>query len=365
MAKSLKELMEARGFDKDTQRAINEAWESRLAELREEFAQRYEHDKKRIAEAVERFTGKAVAEEISEFRRDRSQMVDQRVKYRQAVKKHAAVLDRFITESLAKEVRELREDRNNAKKRVSRLDRFVVEQLSSELKEFHADKQALAEERVKVAREGRRQLAESKRKFVKSSAEKIEKVVTQVVESEIKRFRKDIIAARENDFGRRIFEAFASEYGSTYLDSNAEMRRIKDTVTQIKRELQEARSEAANATKEKRIVEAKLNAERNRAIRKQKLDELTRPLGREKREIMVELLESVPTEKLTESFNKYLPSLMEGKPIKKTHQPLQEARTRAPLREHTGDRKAPAKAASNPQDLVELDQIRKLAGLSK
>jgi hypothetical protein len=364
MGKSLKALMEAKGFDKETQQAINEAWESRVAELREEFAQRYAHDKQSIVEAVDSFVNKVVSEEINELTQDRTQMIDQRVKYRRAVKEHATVLDRFITEALAKEITELREDRKASRSRMQNLDRFVTKQLSSELKEFHQDKRNLINERVKLVRENRKHLEESKRKFVQASAKKIENVVTNVVESEIKRFRKDIKSARENDFGRRLFEAFASEYGSTYLNKNAEMRKIQDTLTHVTRELQEAKAAANNALTQKKILESKLNAERNQVIRQKKLDELTRPLGREKRDIMIDLLESVATEKLEEHFNKFIPSLMESTPNNRERQSLKEARNREPLREHTGDRKAPAKAASNPQDSVELNQIRKLAGLS-
>jgi uncharacterized protein YukE len=363
MAKSLKALMEAKGFDKETQEAINEAWESRVSELREEFAQRYEHDKSRIVEAVDSFISEKVEAEIAELAQDRSALVDQRVKYRRAVREHAKLVDRFISETLAKEVRELRADRNALKEHAGKLDRFVVKQLSEELREFHSDKKALVEERVKIAKNSRKALAESKQRFVVEAARKIETIVTKVIESEIKRFRNDIKAARENDFGRQIFEAFAAEYSGTYLNQNAEMQKVQRTLSQIKRKLAEAEQQVSEKDKAVRLAESKLRAEQNRSARKQKLSELTGSLSREKREIMVDLLESVPTEKLEENFNKYLPSLLEGN-VPQRRQPLKETRSRESLREHTGDRKAPAKAAGNPQDVIALDNIRKLAGLS-
>lgn len=363
MAKSLNKIMEAKGFDEETRNAIHEAWESRVSELREEFAQRYEHDKSQIVEAVDNFISTKVAEEMTELAQDKQALAEQRVKYRRAVKEHAKLLDRFITEGLAKEIRELRADREKVSEHVSKLDTFITHQLAEELQEFHADKKALVEQKVKLAKEGRRQLAESKKKFIKESAAKIETVVNKVVENEIKKFRKDITAARENDFGRKIFEAFAGEYASTYLNENAEVRNLQDTLAQMKRELKEAKAEVQKNAEAKKLTESKLRVAEDKYVRKQKLDELMKPLGREKREIMADLLEGVPTNKLEESFNKYLPSLMEGKPVSKK-KPLKETSERRSLREHTGDRKAPAKAEPNKKDVVELDEIRKLAGLS-
>lgn len=363
MAKSLNKIMEAKGFDSETQEAINEAWESRVSELREEFAQRYEHDKSQIVEAVDNFISTKVAEEMSELAQDKKALAEQRVKYRRAVKEHAKLLDKFITEGLAKEIRELRTDRKKVSEHVAKLDTFITHQLAEELQEFHADKKALVEQKVKLAKEGRRQLAESKKAFITKSAAKIESVVNKVVESEIKKFRKDITAARENDFGRKIFEAFSGEYASTYLNENAEVRDLQNTLAQMKRELQEARADIQKNADAKKLVESKLRASEDRYTRKQKLDELMKPLGREKREIMADLLEGVPTVKLEESFNKYLPSLLEDAPRGK--KPLKETSERRSLKEHTGDRKATVKAEPNPQDVVELDEIRKLAGLSK
>ena len=79
-------------------------------------------------------------------------------------------------------------------------------------------------------------------------------------------------------------------------------------------------------------------------------------------EIMSDLLESVKTEKLEESFNKYLPSVLEGETPRAKKTTLSES----VVKEHTGDKKASVQAeADDNADVVELDKIRKLAGLSK
>ena len=61
MAEKFEDLIESSDLNEEIRGSIVEAWESRLseareeltAELREEFAQRYEHDKGLIVEAVD------------------------------------------------------------------------------------------------------------------------------------------------------------------------------------------------------------------------------------------------------------------------------------------------------------------------
>jgi hypothetical protein len=84
------------------------------------------------------------------------------------------------------------------------------------------------------------------------------------------------------------------------------------------------------------------------------------PLGKEKKEIMSDLLESVKTENLEKQFNKYLPSVLDGETprVKKT---LSESVVK---KEHTGDKAPVITEANDETDVVEIDVLRKLAGLS-
>ena len=369
MAVAFNELLEGAGLSEEARVVVQEAWESRLAEareeltaeLREEFAQRYEHDKSLVVEAVEDFITTKVEAEIAELAEDKKALAEEQVKYRRAVREHAKLLDKFVTQMVAKEVKELRADRVRVSEHLGKLDNFVAEQLAEELKEFHEDKKALVEQKVKMVREGKRQLVEAKKDFISKAAGKIESTINRVISEEVKSFRKDITAARENDFGRRIFEAFASEFGASHLNEAKEIKKVQKTVTELQKQLVESQKVIASREEAVKLTESKLRIAEDRMTRKQKLDELMRPLGKEKKEIMSDLLESVKTEKLVESFNKFLPSVLDGETprVKKT---LSES----VVREHTGDKQAPARAeAVDNADVVELDQIRKLAGLSR
>ena len=66
-------------FLEEIRAQIEEAWESKInenkltvtAELREEFASKYEHDKAHMVEAVDSLVNDRLSEEISEFAEDR------------------------------------------------------------------------------------------------------------------------------------------------------------------------------------------------------------------------------------------------------------------------------------------------------
>jgi hypothetical protein len=77
---------------------------------------------------------------------------------------------------------------------------------------------------------------------------------------------------------------------------------------------------------------------------------------------MSDLLESVKTENLDKQFEKYLPSVLDGETprVKKT---LSESVTS----EHTGNKATvvTAEADDKADSVVEIDTLRKLAGLSK
>ena len=367
------QLFEGMNLSEEALDQINEAWESRLqeareeltAELREEFSQRYEHDKGLIVEAVDNFITAKVEAEVQELAEDKKSLAEERVKYRTAIAEHAKVLDQFVTRMVAKEVKELRADRVRVAEALGKMDGFVTESLADELKEFHEDKVALAEQRVRMIREGKAALAEAKKDFITKAAAKVETVINETMRSEMTMLKEDITAARENDFGRRIFEAFVSEFSVSHLNESKEINKFQKALTDMEQRLNEATEEIAKREKAVNLTESKLRATEDRMNRKQKLDELLKPLSRGKREIMSDLLESVKTENLDKAFNKYVSSVVgtDNSNTRRTKKTLTES---VVTKEHTGDKVAPASAAAKRTDAegdAEIIALRKLAGL--
>ena len=362
MLDALKSLFENNVISEEIKESIEAAFENRINEarqevatqLREEFAQKYEHDKNTMIEAVDRMISEQLAGEIVEFADDRNQLAEMKVKYAKKMKKDAEVMKEFVTRQLAQEVRELHEDQVTMAGKFGALEQFVVEALAQEITEFMQDKRDLAETKVRLVREGRQEIKKVKQEFVTRAAKMVEGVVESGLRSEITSLKEDIEAARRQDFGRKLFEAFAQEYQSSYLNEKSETAKLLKVIDLKDQAMQEAAQAVVKAEQILESKEVEIRTLKESQTRKQIMSELLAPLSSEQREIMNELMESVKTERLNESFDKYLPAVIAGKAPQKK-QALVEAK------EITGNK------ISNNQNSSESESnivdIRRLAGL--
>jgi hypothetical protein len=362
MLDALKSLFENNVISEEIRESIEAAFENRIYEareevaqqLREEFAQKYEHDKNTMIDAVDRMISEQLSAEIVEFADDRKQLAEMKVKMAKEKKKTAEIMKEFVTRQLAAEVRELHEDQVAMASKFGKLEQFVIEALAQEITEFTQDKRDLAETKVRLVREGRAQLKQVKEAFIKRAASLVDQVVTENLNSEITALKEDIESARRQDFGRKLFEAFASEYQSSYLNEKSETAKLLKVIDLKDYAMQEAAQAVVKAEQLLESKQAEIQALKEATERKAIISELLAPLNKEQREIMGELMESVKTERLNESFEKYLPSVINGKAPQKK-QALVEAK------EVTGN-KISNTTRSSESDANIID-IRKLAGL--
>ena len=362
MLDALKQLFENNVISEEIQESIEQAWEARIIEnreqvavqLREEFAQKYEHDKNTMIDAVDRMISEQLAGELVEFADDRKQLAEMKVKYAKKMKKDAEVMKEFVTRQLASEVSELHEDQMVMASKFGKLEQFVVEALAQEITEFYKDKQDLAETKVRLVREGKEQLKKVKQDFVQRAASMVDKVVNESLRSELTSLKEDIDAARRNDFGRKLFEAFASEYQTSYLSEKSETAKLLKVIDMKELAILEAEQAAASANALVESKQAEIATLKESQERKAIMTELLAPLNTEQKEIMGELMESVRTARLVESFDKYLPSVLNGKAPQKK-QALVEAK------EVTGNKISNTKhSGESDSNIVD---IRRLAGL--
>ena len=333
MLDALKSLFENNVISEEIKESIEAAFEARISEsrevvtqqLREEFAQKYEHDKNTMIEAVDRMISEQLSAEIVEFADDRAQLAEMKVKLAKEKKKTAEVMKEFVTRQLAAEVRELHEDQMTMVSKFGKLEQFVVEALAQEITEFMQDKKDLAETKVRLVREGRQEIKKVKQQFVERAAKMVDQVVTQNLTSELHSLKEDIEAARRADFGRKLFEAFASEYQASYLNEKSETAKLLKVIDLKDHAMQEAAQAVVQAEQLLESKQAEIRALEESKARKEIMSELLSPLNSEQKEIMKELMESVKTTKLNESFEKYLPSVLNGKAPQKK-QALVEAK---------------------------------------
>jgi len=193
MAHAMDELLNSNTLSEEVRSSLSEAWDTQLtearetitAELREEFAQRYENDKAQIVEAADTMIGDVIAKELEEFQADKAKVAEDRVSYRKHMKEHAKLLDSFVMDTLRKEINELREDRVVQEANMSKLEGFVMEQLTKELNEFHEDKRSLVEAKVKMIKEGKEVINQTKADFIKTAATKVNGILENTLKSEL------------------------------------------------------------------------------------------------------------------------------------------------------------------------------------
>ena len=362
MFDAIKPLLDSGLINEDVSQELNEAWESKLneareqvrAELREEFAQRYEHDKSVMVEALDRMVTEGLQAELEAVIAEKQSLSEDRVKFQGKMKESAQKFNGFLVSKLAEEIGELRKDRKMHTEGVAKLENFVVQALAREITEFAKDKRDVVETKVRLVREARGKLEQLKSRFVKESAHKMSQAVSRHLKAELNQLQEDIKIARENNFGRRIFEAYASEFGATHLNEKAEVRKLHDVFAEQDQKLRKAIdiTRTAKAVVESKERELRIIKESNE--RESTMDELLRPLNKDKQEVMRNLLESVQTPRLKNAFEKYLPAVLEDRSVK-ARKVIAESVTSV-----TGDKTTVPSVSEDRSNVIDL---KRLAGL--
>jgi hypothetical protein len=299
-----------------------------------------------MIEAIDKMMTEKLSEEISKFIEDRKALAQEKIAYKENVGAHSGKLQEFVLTKLSEELKELHGDRKGVHENFKKMEEFVVNALAKEIKEFHEDKKGVVETKVKLVAEARKQMAKMKEAFITKSAKIVESAVNKKLAEELSTLKEDISKARTINFGKKIFEAFASEYQNSYLNEKSETSKLMKVVDETTLKL----AEAEKAVKDKEAVIESKNAESKRQAdlmeRNEKMADMLKPLGKEKSEVMAQLLESVQTNKLQTSFDKYLPHVMADKAV--------PGKTKV-LSESGGNR--------TKREDADLTNIRKLAGI--
>jgi hypothetical protein len=361
MLDAFKQLVESGVMTEETTQVVEAALTAKIqenreqvtAELREEFAQKYSHDKAVMVEAIDKMLSDRLVAEMTELHEDKKALAEAKVQYQQRIAEDAKKLEGFVIKQLGRELAEFQGDRKKVSENFAKLEQFVVHALSKEISEFASDKKDLAETKVKLVREAKSKFAEIKQSFIQRSAKVVENTVTKKLTSEIKQLKEDIDGARNNAFGRKIYEAFAQEFAGSFLNEKSETSKLLKIIEKKEQELAEAQQVVAEKDNLVESVQREIRVTKDLMERKAVMNELLGPLDASKRDIMKDLLESTPTKKLNESFDKYLPAVMEGQKKQVARKTMLSEGT-----EVTGNRE------SKPEvGLDNILDIRKLAGL--
>lgn len=237
MDEILKKLLESELLSEETKAQISEQWTT----------------------SVEAFKTQ-VREEVSMV--VRSELAEQWIAERDEL---VTKVDGFVTEALIKEIAELKGD----------IERF------RDLEAEYAEK--LVEEKHKLAEEVASELD--------ALVDKIDAFFEVRLSAELDELKEDLEVVKQNEFGRRIYEAFASTFAVAHVDESS-----------VTTKLRVAEAKLADATKALQESEEK----RNQVLRETKLEKLLAPLSGKKREQMEMVLKNIETARLDESYKFFI-----------------------------------------------------------
>jgi predicted DNA-binding protein len=362
---AIKALADGGIINESVAQSINEAWEEKLseaketvrAELREEFAQRYQHDKTVMVEALDKMVTESLVSELAEFKQEKQSLAEDRVKFKVHMTESAGKFNNFMVAKLGEEIQELRSDRKVYENSIAKLEKFVIRALAEEIKEFENDKKAVVETKVRLIAGAKSKLDELQKQFIQRSSRLVKEAVTKNLESELTQLKEDVQLARENMFGRRLFEAFAGEFAVTHLNENKEVTKLRIALKQQSGALAEAKNVAVRAARLVESKETEIRVIKESSERKAILAGMMRPLNTEKAAVMSELLESVQTSKLQGAYEKYLPSVLNSSKANTVPNKQYMSEGRAV----TGDKSIKSSAVQS-RDTNVID-LKRLAGL--
>jgi len=390
-----------------------------IREARADYKAKLDSHKK----VLEQFILNAVKKEITELNQDHRDVAIQKVRlqneineakkvYEAKLVKHLKMMNEAVANKLKAELTELSEDHKEIKTnkiklqekkvqavkelrehrehlnetyqdRLVKLESFIVEQLTKELSELEQDRKDLTEAKVKLHAESKAKLLETQKEFIARASAVVEKKIETQLRKEFTEMREDIMEARRNNFGRKIFEAVASEYMVSFYSENKEISKVTDAMKSQAKKLDEA---IAKVNEQQRLIEAanrKVRLAEDKATRVVELNRLLSPLEKSKRKVMEGLLETVKTEALKEAYDKYLPHVMTG--AAKTSSPVtrpapiggglssllnedKSVSTKRTFIEVTGNKinnkLAESVTAEEQNESAEIFNLRRLAGLS-
>lgn len=194
---------------------------------------------------------------------------------------------------------------------ITKVDSFVAEALTKEIEELRGDIERFRDLEAECAEK----LVEEKHRLAGEVAEELDQLVDKIdaffemrLAAEMEELAEDLEVVKQNDFGRKIFEAYAMTYATNYVDEDA-----------VQSKLVVAENKLKDAEKQLQALEE----ERNKMVREAKMESVLSNLSGKKREQMAMVLKNVDTARLEESYKFFIGRILkeeesnDGKPLLK------------------------------------------------
>ena len=232
---------------------------------------------------------------------------------------------------------------------IENVDQFVTKKLEEELVELKADVERFRDLEAEYAEK----IVEEKHAMADQLAEELDSLIDKIdsffefrLAEEFTELKEDLEIVKQNQFGRKIFEAFATEFNLSHIDEDS-----------IQSKLQAAVAKLEDANK----AIATLEGANAKMVRESKLEKILAPLAGKKREQMAFVLQNIETSRLEEAYNHFIGRVLkeEAQPSKAAESTLNESASNVVV---TGEESAPA-AQTTQANADKYSQLRKLAGI--
>lgn len=236
---------------------------------------------------------------------------------------------------------------------ITQVDSFVAEALTRELEELHGDVarfRDLEAEHAEKLVEAKHELAEQVAAELDDLVDKIDAFFEMRITAEMDELKEDLEVVKQNEFGRKIFEAFAQTYTKSYVDEASAFSKLSIAESKL------ADVEAELAKREATI---------SKMVREAKMEQILSPLSGKKREQMAMILKNVETGRLEESYKFFIGRVLKEEDSSNTGSTLTEgAAAAAKTVVKTGDdaRKTIQESATDTKS-SDLAALRRLAGI--
>jgi hypothetical protein len=183
---------------------------------------------------------------------------------------------------------------------IEALDTKVSEVLTDELSELREDIERFRDLEAEFAEklvEAKSEMADALKGDIDTLVEKLDKFLEIRLTSEVEELREDIEVVRKNEFGKKVFEAFVSEFKNHY--------ELDDSTSKLD-EAEARLQDALTALEETEKKLAKME-------RSKKLEQVLSPLSGRTREVMEAILKNVDTNMIEEAYKTYI-----GRVVKET-----------------------------------------------
>lgn len=186
---------------------------------------------------------------------------------------------------------------------IEAVDAKVGDYLDSELDELKTDIERFRDLEAETAEklvEAKAVMAEELKGDLAELVEKLDSFLEIRLRAELEELVEDIDKIKQDEFGRKIFEAVRAEYAANFADDES----LEGTLRETEQRLEDAQTQLEESEKKIATME-----------RKDKLTKVLSPLSGRQKEVMEAILKNVDTEQLEEGYKTFI-----GRVLKETEE---------------------------------------------